>query len=65
MAGPSVGRVWFELFLPLPMAAGVSMLGVAVLVSAWATGAVPALAGRAVHLVPLVGTGGENAGSYG
>ena len=40
--GPSVGHAWFELFLLIPTADGVAMLGAAVQVSAWSARAVPA-----------------------
>ena len=62
-AGPSVGHVRFEfLWLP-PMAAGVAVLGAAVLVNAWAKWADLALAGKAGHPNPSVRTLGENSGA--
>ena len=60
---PSVGRVRFELDFPPPMAVGIAISGVVVLVGAWAGGAAPAPAGGAVSPASLVGAAGYNAGS--
>ena len=53
----------FEVDFLLPMAVGTALLGVAALVGAWSTRAVPASAGGAVPPTFLVGMVGENDGS--
>ena len=65
VAGPSVGFSWFELFLLVPMATDVALLGAAASVIAWATREAPTPVGGAVLPAPSVGTGGENSGSSG
>ena len=65
VTGPSVSCAQFEVFLLLLTDAGVAVLGEEVSVGMWAAGAAPAPNGRAVHIAPPVGTGGENAGLYG
>ena len=62
--GTSVGSAQFE-FLPLPMVAGVALLGTAVSVSAWAVRASPEPYGKSGHLTQLVVTGGKNSGLSG
>ena len=61
-AVPSVGCERFELFLLLPMAAVVVVLGVEVLVSAWAVWAAPALACKVVHPTLYTRASGDNYG---
>ena len=63
--GPSVGHARFEFILPLQVAAGVAVSGVAVLVKAWAERSVPAQAGKVGQPSPSVMLGGANAGFSG
>ena len=52
----------YLIFLPFPMAVGMALSGVEVLMSVWAarTSPAPASDGGVVLSVSLVGTGGEN-----
>ena len=64
----SVGPAQFESFLPLPVGSVVVVSGVALLVSVWAMGLVPAPYSRVVDIKLLVGRvwrRGEKASSYG
>ena len=60
VVGNSIGSVWFEFILPLLVAAGVAVLGAAVLVIVWATWAYMAQTVKAVHPSPLVRADGKN-----
>ena len=64
-AGPSVGRARFEFILPLPMDAGVELLGEVVLLIAWAVWVTPVLAGKGGHHTLLMITGCVNDGTSG
>ena len=55
---PYVGRVRFEFYLPLPVAIGVALVGLPVLVGVWVTGTAPS--GGAVLPELSVGVVGEN-----
>ena len=65
VVGPSIGCDMFEFILPLPLAAGVSVLGSEVLVSVWVAKAAPERSGKAGHNAPSVMTLVVNSGSYG
>ena len=58
---PSVGRAQFEFILLLYTAAGVAVLGAAVLVSAWTAWEVLERASKSGHSDPLVWIMGYNA----
>ena len=62
-SGPPIVRARLELFLPHPKKIGVALFGAKVLVGVLVTGGAPA--SGAVHIVLLVGTGGDNDGSSG
>ena len=59
----SIGHVRFEFYFLLPMAVGVALLGVEILVGTWSMGATPDPAGGAVLRASSVGMVGENSGS--
>ena len=58
VVGPSLGHARFEFILPLLMAAGVTVSGVAVSVSAWSSRAAPEQSGKVGYPAPLVIMGG-------